>query len=80
MKKAHPALALPLAVIVGSHQVLEANFVHPAHPDAPRPPKASIVLIASTTASSPIIINTTSGAEHSLLLADGARSTIARSG
>jgi hypothetical protein len=75
MKKP-PALATAaLGVFVGAHQVFDASVVHPGHPEAPRPPKASVV-VASTSAAA-FTINTTSGAEHNLVppLSSNARSS-----
>ena len=56
-----------VGALVGAHQVFDASVVHPGPPDAPRPPKASIVVTASTSATAELIINATSGAEHSLV-------------
>jgi len=75
MKKPSAIAATALGALVGAHQVIDATVMHPGHPDAPRPPKASIVVAASTAATTALIINTTSGAEHNCLPADGPRST-----
>jgi hypothetical protein len=69
MQKAHPALTLSLAALVGGQHIV--------HSEAPSPPKASIVNAASTAVSTTIaIINTISGAEHSVVPPTNPRSTI----
>ena len=67
MKKPSAIAAAALGALVGAHQIVDAHVVHPGHPHAPRPPKASIVVSASTSATAALIINTTSGAEHNLV-------------
>ena len=67
MKKPPAIATAALGVFVGTHQIVDAHVVHPGHPDAPRPPKASIVVTASTSATAALIINATSGAEHNVV-------------